>query len=80
MLESLARLFLGIVLHDISVLVLMFMIIGDMVRPHGDVGGTSWPGIDDSAGAVLEGAPDALTRQRQSSRPGGLPSLRPVHR
>jgi uncharacterized membrane protein len=53
--------FLGVGLRDIAVLVLMGLVVRDILRPDGDVVRVSWPGVDDPAGGVLDGAPDRVT-------------------
>jgi uncharacterized membrane protein len=62
--------FLGVTLRDVAVLVLMGLVVRDVLRPDGDVVRTSWPGVDDPAGGVLDHAPD---RRRLGSGPEGLP-------
>jgi uncharacterized membrane protein len=52
--------FLGVILRDVAVLVLMALVVRDVLRPDGDVVRTSWPGIDDPAGGVLDHAPDRV--------------------
>ena len=52
--------FLGVVARDVAVLVLMALVVRDILRPDGDVVRTSWLGIDDPAGGVLDGARDRL--------------------
>jgi uncharacterized membrane protein len=50
--------YLGVLLRDVAVLVLMALIVRDVLRPDGDVVRTSWPGVDDPAGGPLDRAPD----------------------
>ena len=52
--------FLGVLLRDIAVLVLMVLVVRDVLRPDGDVVRTTWPGVDDPAGGVLDQAPDRV--------------------
>jgi hypothetical protein len=52
--------FLGVILRDVAVLVLMALVVRDVLRPDGDVVRTSWPGVDDPAGGVLDHAPDRV--------------------
>jgi uncharacterized membrane protein len=52
--------FLGVGLRDLAVVVLVCLVVRDVLRPDGDVVRTSWPGIDDPAGGVLDGAPDRI--------------------
>ena len=49
--------FLGVALRDVAVVVLMALVVRDVLRPDGDVVRTSWPGVDDPAGGVLDRAP-----------------------
>src|ERR671920_1058775 len=55
--------FLGVILRDLAVVVLMALVVRDVLRPDGDVVRTSWPGVDDPAGGPLDHAPDRLTLQ-----------------
>jgi uncharacterized membrane protein len=52
--------FLGVLVRDVAVLVLMALVVRDVLRPDGDVVRTSWPGVDDPAGGVLDHAPDRV--------------------
>ena len=52
--------FLGVLLRDVAVVVLMALVVRDVLRPDGDVVRTSWPGVDDSAGGPLDHARDCL--------------------
>jgi uncharacterized membrane protein len=65
--------FLAIIVRDLAVLVLMALVVRDVWRPDGDVVRTSWPGTDDPAGGVLDGANDAITL-RASAHRGRVPS------
>jgi len=63
--------FLGVLVRDIAVVVLMALVVRDVLRPDGDVVRTTWPGVDDPAGGVLDHAPDRLTlRGWRLVRPG----------
>jgi uncharacterized membrane protein len=53
--------FLGIVVRDVAVLVLVALVIRDILHPDGDVVRTSWPGVDDPAGGALDGSDDMVT-------------------
>jgi uncharacterized membrane protein len=53
--------FLGVLLRDAAVLVLMGLVVRDILRPDGDVVRTSWPGVDDPAGGVVDHRPDRWT-------------------
>jgi uncharacterized membrane protein len=59
--------FLGVLLRDIAVLTLMALVIRDVLRPDGDVVRTTWPGVDDPAGGVLDNAPDVVTLRSSGS-------------
>jgi uncharacterized membrane protein len=52
--------FRGVLLRDAALLVLMALVVRDVLRPDGDVVRTSWPGVDDPAGGVLDRAPDRV--------------------
>jgi uncharacterized membrane protein len=54
--------FLGVLVRDVAVLVLMALVVRDVLRPDGDVVRTSWPGVDDPAGGVLDHAQDRPPR------------------
>jgi uncharacterized membrane protein len=56
--------FLAVGLRDLAVVVLMGLVVRDVWHPDGDVVRTSWPGTDDPAGGVLDGAPDRLVLRR----------------
>jgi uncharacterized membrane protein len=62
--------FMAVTIRDLAVLVLMGLVVRDVWRPDGDVVRASWPGVDDPAGGVLDGAPDRLV----------LPARRPRRR
>ncbi|WP_254920764.1 glycosyltransferase family 87 protein [Blastococcus mobilis] len=53
--------FLGVLLRDIAVVVLMALVVRDVLRPDGDVVRTSWPGVDDPSGGPLDHARDRCT-------------------
>ncbi|RBY92666.1 hypothetical protein DQ241_00885 [Blastococcus sp. TF02A-30] len=63
--------FLGVGLRDLAVVVLMALVVRDVLRPDGDVVRTSWPGVDDPAGGVLDRADDAVTLSRPGPRGAG---------
>jgi uncharacterized membrane protein len=50
--------FLGVTVRDVVVVVLMGLVVRDVLYPDGDVVRTTWLGVDDPAGGVLDGAPD----------------------
>jgi uncharacterized membrane protein len=60
--------FAGVVLRDIAVVVLMGLVVRDILQPDRDVVRTSWPGVDDPAGGVLDGAPDSVLLRRPALR------------
>ena len=55
--------FLGVVLRDIAVVVLMALVVRDVLRPDDDVVRTTWPGVDDPAGGPLDQARDVSFRR-----------------
>jgi uncharacterized membrane protein len=66
--------FLAVTVRDIAVVVLMGLVVRDVLHPDGDVVRTSWPGVDDPAGGVLDGADDRHTvALRATPRPGAVP-------
>ena len=69
---------LVVVARDVAVVVLIGLVVREIWRPDHDVVRTSWPGVDDPAGGVLDRAPDALTLRpsRAAPRPGAAPRLR----
>ena len=67
--------FLGVGLRDLAVLVLMGLVVRDVLHPDEDVVRTTWPGIDDPAGGVLDNANDSVVL-RTTPRPGAVPPLR----
>ncbi|RZU33777.1 glycosyltransferase family 87 protein [Blastococcus saxobsidens] len=56
--------FLGVGLRDVAVVVLMALVVRDVLAPDRDVVRTSWPGVDDPAGGVLDRAPDRFAVPR----------------
>jgi len=66
--------FLGVGLRDLAVLVLMGLVVRDILRPDDDVVRTTWPGVDDPAGGVLDHARDAMTLRSSGSHRGQEPS------
>jgi uncharacterized membrane protein len=66
--------FLGVLIRDVAVLVLMGLVVRDVLRPDGDVVRTSWPGVDDPAGGVLDHAPDRVVLRRSAPHRGHVPS------
>ena len=56
--------FLGVLVRDAALLVLMVLVAREVLRPDTDVVRTSWPGVDDPAGGLLDGSRDRLVLQR----------------
>jgi uncharacterized membrane protein len=75
--------FLGVLVRDLAVLVLMALVVRDVLRPDGDVVRTTWPGVDDPAGGPLERSPDRIVRRglRPARRHGPgqrIPAVEPA--
>jgi len=66
-----------VTLRDVAVVVLMGLVVRDVLRPDGDVVRTTWPGVDDPAGGVLDHAPDrrGLVRSAPQGRSEDLDLL-----
>jgi uncharacterized membrane protein len=60
--------FLAVGIRDVAVVVLMALVVRDVLQPDRDVVRTSWPGVDDPAGGVLDHAPDLAERRRSAQR------------
>jgi uncharacterized membrane protein len=60
--------FLGVVVRDVAVVVLMALVVRDVLHPDDDVVRTSWPGTDDPAGGVLDHSEDRLVLRRRMIR------------
>jgi uncharacterized membrane protein len=56
--------FLAVLVRDVALVVLMVLVAREMLRPDTDVVRTSWPGVDDPAGGVLDGSRDGSLLQR----------------
>jgi uncharacterized membrane protein len=56
--------FLGVLVRDVAVLVLMALVVREVLDPDADVVRTSWWGTDDPAGGPVDRAPDRLTLRR----------------
>jgi uncharacterized membrane protein len=56
--------FLAVLVRDVALVVLMVLVAREMLRPDTDVVRTSWPGVDDPAGGVLDGSRDGSVLQR----------------
>ncbi|MGY1744666.1 glycosyltransferase family 87 protein [Blastococcus sp. SYSU D00695] len=50
-----------VVARDVAVVLLIGLVVYEVLRPDADVVRTSWPGVDDPAGGVLDHAPDRFT-------------------
>jgi uncharacterized membrane protein len=53
--------FLAVLLRDAVLVALMVLVAREIRRPDDDLVRTSWPGVDDPAGGVLDGAGDVVT-------------------
>jgi len=51
-------------LRDIALVVLMALVVREVWNPDADLVRRSWPGTDDPAGGVLDGAVDRFTVRR----------------
>jgi len=58
--------FLAVGIRDVAVVTLMALVVRDILRPDEDVVRRSWPGVDDPAGGVLDGADDKITLRRSA--------------
>ncbi len=52
---------LGVLARDLAVVVLIALVVREIWRPDHDVVRTSWPGVDDPAGGVLDRSADVVT-------------------
>jgi len=68
----------AVVLRDVAVVVLIGLVVREVWHPDTDLVRRSWPGVDDPAGGVLDGAPDRFTlrRSRAAPRPNAVPLSR----
>ncbi|WP_299959253.1 glycosyltransferase family 87 protein [uncultured Modestobacter sp.] len=60
--------YLSVVVRDVAVLVLMALVAREVWRPDADLVRRSWPGTDDPAGGMLDGAPDRWVLPRPWGR------------
>ncbi|WP_249523495.1 glycosyltransferase family 87 protein [Modestobacter marinus] len=60
--------YLAVVVRDVAVLVLMALVVREVWSPDRDLVRRSWPGTDDPAGGVLDGAPDRWVLPRPVGR------------
>jgi uncharacterized membrane protein len=63
--------YLAVGIRDVALAVLMGLVVREVWNPDVDVVRRSWPGTDDPAGGVLDGAVDRFTlrRRRRASHP-----------
>ena len=66
--------FLAVGVRDVAVVVLMALVVRDVWRPELDRVRRSWPGTDDPAGGVLDGAMDRRTLRRSAPHRDHEPS------
>jgi uncharacterized membrane protein len=57
--------YLAVGLRDAALLLLMALVVREVWHPDTDLVRRSWPGTDDPAGGVLDGAPDVVTLRRR---------------
>ncbi|SFL61563.1 glycosyltransferase family 87 protein [Geodermatophilus ruber] len=57
--------FLAVIVRDIAVVVLMALVVRDIWHPDRDVVRTTWLGVDDPAGGVLDHARDRVVLRRR---------------
>jgi uncharacterized membrane protein len=67
--------FLAVLVRDVALVVLMVLVAREVLRPDSDVVRTSWPGVDDPAGGVLDGSRDRLVLQGRA-QPSDLLGVR----
>jgi uncharacterized membrane protein len=60
--------YMSAIVRDLVVLALMALVVRDVLRPDHDVVRTSWPGVDDPAGGVLDGSADQFRPVRLAGR------------
>jgi uncharacterized membrane protein len=56
--------YLAVLVRDAVLVALVVLVVREILRPDSDVVRTTWPGVDDPAGGVLDGERDRLTLQR----------------
>jgi uncharacterized membrane protein len=61
--------FLAVAVRDAAVIALIVLVVRDVLHPDGDVVRTTWLGVDDPAGGVLEHAPDRVVLRSGQRRP-----------
>ncbi|MGY2065910.1 glycosyltransferase family 87 protein [Blastococcus sp. SYSU DS0619] len=66
--------FLAVALRDVAVVVLVALVVRDVLDPDRDVVRTSWPGMDDPAGGVLDHHMDAVSLRSSGPHRGPVPS------
>ncbi|MPR00361.1 DUF2029 domain-containing protein [Modestobacter sp. I12A-02628] len=67
--------FLAVGIRDVAVLVLVALVVRDVWDPARDLVRRSWPGTDDPAGGVLDGAADRFTLRRRPQVDPTPPSI-----
>jgi uncharacterized membrane protein len=65
--------FLAVLARDAVLVALLVLVAREVRRPDEDVVRTSWPGVDDPAGGVLDGARDVVTLEGGRVRLGPAP-------
>ncbi|SNS58746.1 Uncharacterized membrane protein [Geodermatophilus pulveris] len=74
--------FAAVLLRDVVLVALVVAVAREVRRPDDDVVRTSWPGVDDPAGGVLDGARDRVTldggRLRARPAPAATTAVRPL--
>jgi uncharacterized membrane protein len=60
--------YVAVGLRDVALVVLMALVVRDVWNPDADLVRRSWPGTDDPAGGVLDGAQDVVTLPRPLGR------------
>jgi hypothetical protein len=58
--------FLAVLVRDVVLVGLAVLVAREALRPDDDVVRTTWPGVDDPAGGVLDGSRDVLVLGRGS--------------
>jgi uncharacterized membrane protein len=56
--------FLAVLVRDAALVVLVVLVVREILRPDSDVVRTTWPGVDDPAGGVLDGRRDGAALHR----------------
>jgi hypothetical protein len=56
--------YLAVLVRDAALIALVVLVVREILRPDSDVVRTTWPGVDDPAGGVLDGSRDRLALQQ----------------